>query len=39
MSASELKDAQLVVRVYRPAAHFTRHVVIPDIKLADWTAK
>ena len=39
VKASELKDAQVVVRVYRPVAHFTRQVVIPGIKLADWTAK
>jgi hypothetical protein len=39
VNPSELKDAQMVLRVYRPAAHFTRRVVIPDIKLSDWTAK
>ena len=39
VKASELKDAQVVVRVYRPAAHFTRHVVIPNLRLSDWTAK
>jgi hypothetical protein len=39
VNTSELKDSQVVVRVYRPLAHFTRHVVIPDIRLADWAAK
>ena len=39
VKASELKDAQVVVRVYKPAVHFTRQVVIPNIKLGDWTAK
>jgi hypothetical protein len=39
INASELKDTQVVVRVYRPVAHFTRKVEIPGIKLADWTAK
>ena len=39
MKPSELKDAQVIVRVYRPVAHFTRQVVIPNIRLSDWTAK
>jgi hypothetical protein len=39
LNASELKDAQVIVRVYRPAVHFTRHVVVPDIQLGDWAAK
>lgn len=39
MKPSELKHAQVVVRIYQPVAHFTRQVVIPNIKLADWTAK
>ncbi len=39
VNASELKDAQMIVRVYRPVAHFTRQIVIPNINLADWTAK
>jgi hypothetical protein len=39
VNASELRDAQVVVRVYRPATHFTRQVVIPNLRLSDWTAK
>lgn len=31
-----LKNAQVVVTAYHPAAHFTRQVVIPDIRLSDW---
>jgi hypothetical protein len=37
--ASELQNAHVIVRVYRPVAHFTRTVVIPGIRLSDWTAK
>ena len=36
---SQLKDEQAVVRVYRPEAHFTRRVIIPDIRLSDWRAE
>jgi hypothetical protein len=39
VNASELKDAEVVARVYRPVAHFTRQVVIPNLRLSDWTAK
>jgi hypothetical protein len=39
LDASAVREARVIVRVYRPVAHFTRHVVIPDIKLADWRAK
>jgi hypothetical protein len=33
---SQLKDARVVSLVYRPEAHFTRQVVIRDIRLSDW---
>lgn len=33
---SQLKDARVVIQVYQPLAHFTRQVVIPDIRLSDW---
>jgi hypothetical protein len=36
---SQLKDDRVVFRVYRPLAHFTRRVVIPNIRLSDWTAQ
>jgi hypothetical protein len=39
VNASELNDAHVVVRVYRPAVHFTRQVMIPNLRLSDWTAK
>jgi hypothetical protein len=36
MDQSQLKDARVVFGIYRPVAHFTREVVIPEIRLADW---
>jgi hypothetical protein len=36
---SQLKDDRVVFRVYRPLSHFTRQVVIPNIRLSDWTAE
>jgi len=33
---SQLKDARVVIKAYRPEAHFTRQVVIPDVRLSDW---
>jgi hypothetical protein len=36
---SRLKSARVLFRIYQPEAHFTRHVVIPDIRLSDWTAQ
>ena len=30
------KDTKLVVTSYQPVAHFSRQVVIPDIRLIDW---
>lgn len=37
VDGSQLPDARVRIRVYRPEAHFTRQVVIPDIRLGDWT--
>jgi hypothetical protein len=36
---SQLRDSRVVVWTYRPEAHFTRQVVIPDIRLSDWKAE
>jgi hypothetical protein len=33
---SQWKDAQVVLTAYHAAAHFTRQVVIPNIRLSDW---
>ncbi len=34
-----LKDAQVMVRLYRPQAHFTRRMTTPEIRLSDWSVK
>jgi hypothetical protein len=36
LAGSELKDARVFVKAYRLVAHFTRQVVIPNIRLSDW---
>lgn len=36
---SQLKDAQVVITPYRPEVHFTRRVMIPNIRLRDWRAE
>jgi len=38
VDASQLADAQVLVRTYRPVVHFTRHLSIPEIRLGDWEA-
>lgn len=35
----QLKQSQVVVRMYEPVDHFTRSLVIPQIKLRDWVAQ
>ena len=37
VDGSQLQDARAVIRVYRAAEHFTRTLVIPDIRLSDWS--
>lgn len=32
----QLKDSQVVIRLYQPLGHFTRHLVIPNVRLSDW---
>ncbi|HKD50180.1 MAG TPA: hypothetical protein VKB90_05250 [Candidatus Acidoferrum sp.] len=32
----QLPQSRLVIRLYQPLAHFTRSVVIPQLKLGDW---
>jgi hypothetical protein len=34
VDGSQLANARVSLRSYEPAAHFTRHLVIPDIRLA-----
>lgn len=38
VDASKLEKAQVVIRVYAPEEHFSRHVVIPHLKLSDWAS-
>jgi len=38
VDGSQLADAQLTLKSFRPRAHFTRRLVIPDIRLSEWTA-
>jgi hypothetical protein len=38
VEASQLADAHLIIKSYRPDAHFTRRLVITDIHLSDWAA-
>jgi hypothetical protein len=32
----QLPQSRVVIRIYEPLAHFTRSVVIPQLKLGDW---
>jgi hypothetical protein len=36
VNASQIPESQVLVRVYRPQDHFTRRLVIPEIRLSDW---
>jgi hypothetical protein len=38
VDGSQLADARVRLKSYEPVAHFTRHLVIPDIRLGDWAA-
>jgi hypothetical protein len=38
VDGSQLADARVSLKSYEPVAHFTRHLVIPDIRLGDWAA-
>ncbi len=35
---AQLPDAQVVISVYEPEDHFSRHLVIPQFRLRDWQA-
>ena len=39
VDAEQIGDARLIVQTYRPAAHFTRRLLIPEIRLGEWVAK
>lgn len=38
VDGSQLANAQMSIKTYEPAAHFTRHLIIPEIRLGDWDA-
>jgi hypothetical protein len=35
---AQLARARVSVKTYKPIARFTRHLVIPEIRLGDWEA-
>ena len=39
VDGSQLADARVRLKVYEPVAHFTRHLLIPELRLGDWAAK
>jgi hypothetical protein len=39
VDGSQIAHSRVVIRSYQPAAHFTRHLVIPSVNLADWTGE
>jgi len=39
VDGSQLPDARVVARVYTPADHFSRRVMIPSIRLSDWVTQ
>jgi hypothetical protein len=39
VDGSQLADARVVARLYRPLDHFSRRVLIPSIRLSDWTTQ
>ena len=36
VDGSQLAESQVVLRTYKPLDHFTRRLVIPEIRLKDW---
>jgi hypothetical protein len=38
VNASQLPAAQVNLKSYRPQAHFTRRLVIPEVRLGEWAA-
>jgi hypothetical protein len=39
VDVSQLPQSHVVIRMYEPENHFTRSLVIPQIKLKDWEAQ
>jgi len=38
VDSTQVANAQVILKAYRPVAHFTRQLVIPAIRLGDWEA-
>jgi hypothetical protein len=38
VDGSQLAESQVVLRTYQPLDHFTRRLVIPEIRLKDWAS-
>jgi len=36
IEGSKIGESQIVVRIYKAQDHFTRRIVIPEIRLSDW---
>jgi hypothetical protein len=36
VDGSQLAESRVVLRIYQPLDHFTRRLVIPEIRLKDW---
>ncbi len=39
VDSSQLSDARVLLKSYKPVAHFTRHITTPEIHLSDWAAE
>ena len=39
VDGTQLPKSQVVLRLYEPVDHFTRHLLIPEIRLQDWEPK
>lgn len=38
VDSSQLANAQILIKTFKPIAHFTRHLTIPEVRLGDWQA-
>lgn len=38
VDGAQLAQARVSIKTYKPVAHFTRHLAIPEIRLGDWEA-
>jgi hypothetical protein len=39
VNQTEIQDADVMIRIYRPLAHFERKLVIPELKMSDWVTE